>query len=300
MSEKILRIFAWVQLFLFFFAVPDIIKYFWKDIQNLFPSDKYMFAVGLILINSFTYYGGSLIFMCIYKGEFKFFEQYKIIKNKKWPWNEDQESWKKIRNKTIFNSFLNLFVVGLGLLIIDLQINEVKTSLSLEKFPSKLKNLKDFCILLFFHDFCFYWSHRFFHQKFIYPYIHKIHHQYYQNVCIAGQYFHPLEFVITILLPTFMMVKYLGSDLHFSTLCMWIFVMGVNAVEEHSGYDFPWSPFNLSDYNVSAQFHDFHHSHNVGTFGAQFNFYDKLFKTDKEFKQFMESQQTKQIDKKIS
>lgn len=67
---------------------------------------------------------------------------------------------------------------------------------------------------------------------------------------------------------------------------MWVFIMSINSIDEHSGYEFPWSPFNLTKYNVSAEFHEFHHFSNTGAFGSIFNFYDKLFKTDLEFNKF--------------
>jgi sterol desaturase/sphingolipid hydroxylase (fatty acid hydroxylase superfamily) len=35
------------------------------------------------------------------------------------------------------------------------------------------------------------------------------------------------------------------------------------AVDAHSGYEFPWSPFAMSKLMMGSQMHDFHHSKNV-------------------------------------
>jgi len=54
------------------------------------------------------------------------------------------------------------------------------------------------------------------------------------------------------------------------------------AVEEHSGYEFP-SPWSLLRDNGH---HDFHHSHNVGNFGT-FEFWDWLTGTDEYYLKFL-------------
>ena len=83
------------------------------------------------------------------------------------------------------------------------------------------------------------------------------------------------------------MLKLFGDKLHIISLCMWVFIMSLNAIDEHSGYEFPWSVFNLTEFNVSAEFHDFHHSHNHGTYGAILNIYDRAFGSDVEFKKHL-------------
>ncbi|EGR28468.1 protein kinase domain protein aurora kinase [Ichthyophthirius multifiliis] len=114
--------------------------------------------------------------------------------------------------KTLMNNFVNIFVIQFGFLHIETLLNGVQVETDQMFFPSKTENFLSILILLFFHDFCFYFIHRFQHQKPIYQYIHKIHHQYYQNVCIAGQYFHPIDYIITILAPTYIMFKFLKKN----------------------------------------------------------------------------------------
>ena len=70
-------------------------------------------------------------------------------------------------------------------------------------------------------DFLFFWSHRFLHWKKVYPYIHKIHHEYSTTVSIAAEYSHPLEFIMSNILPTSMGFKLLGSKAHFVTYVIW-------------------------------------------------------------------------------
>jgi len=57
-------------------------------------------------------------------------------------------------------------------------------------------------------------------------------------------------------------------------------------IDAHSGYDFPWSPARLLPFAATAPMHDYHHSHNKGSFGSQFMVWDWLFGTDTDFNAF--------------
>jgi sterol desaturase/sphingolipid hydroxylase (fatty acid hydroxylase superfamily) len=61
------------------------------------------------------------------------------------------------------------------------------------------------------------------------------------------------------------------------------------SVEEHGGYDFPWSPCRLLPFgSATAAGHDFHHSNDgKAIFGSQFHYLDSFFGTDIEFESFI-------------
>lgn len=62
---------------------------------------------------------------------------------------------------------------------------------------------------------------------------------------------------------------------------MWIFLLSFSAVDAHTGYEFPWSPLGITDLFFStSEYHDFHHSHNVGNYGAILVHWDFVFKTN--------------------
>jgi sterol desaturase/sphingolipid hydroxylase (fatty acid hydroxylase superfamily) len=39
-------------------------------------------------------------------------------------------------------------------------------------------------------------------------------------------------------------------------------------------------------WKLGSDYHDFHHSHNVGNFGSMFGFWDAFWKTDLEYRKF--------------
>lgn len=49
--------------------------------------------------------------------------------------------------------------------------------------------------------------------------------------------------------------------------------------ENHSGYEFEWSPFRIFPFIANTSHHDNHHSMNVGNFGGSCYFWDFVFDT---------------------
>lgn len=64
---------------------------------------------------------------------------------------------------------------------------------------------------------------------------------------------------------------------------MWYAIRLTETVDGHCGYEFSWSPFRLLPLSGSAEYHNFHHSHNVGVFASFFTYWDSIFKTNKEY-----------------
>eukprot|EP00047_Mylnosiga_fluctuans_P012412 m.25893 g.25893 ORF g.25893 m.25893 type:complete len:284 (+) comp4219_c0_seq1:47-898(+) len=132
-------------------------------------------------------------------------------------------------------------------------------------------------------DFLFYWLHRAMHHRLIYKYVHKQHHSYKNTVSYAAEYSSAIEQSVANVIPT-----YSGPVLfrmHISTLLFWLFLRMWETADAHSGYVLPWSPWNacLAIQGGTAR-HDFHHSHNVGSFGSFFKFWDWAMGTDADFR----------------
>jgi len=125
----------------------------------------------------------------------------------------------------------------------------------------------------------YYWIHRFLHWKKIYRYIHKIHHEYSSTVSIAAAYVHPIEYLLEDLIPARMGSKILGIRCHFSTFMIWGAIRLLGASEAHSGYEFPWSPYNLPFFRT-ATFHNYHHTNTEGNYGGTLPIWDYICGTN--------------------
>ena len=95
----------------------------------------------------------------------------------------------------------------------------------------------------------FYYLHRLLHHGQIYRTIHKLHHYWQAPIAIAAIYCHPVEHFVANLFPVLLGPFLMGS--HRSVLFVWLIMVHVNTLSDHSGYDLPWMP--------SPVYHDYHH-----------------------------------------
>jgi len=86
------------------------------------------------------------------------------------------------------------------------------------------------------NDWGFYWAHRALHSKFLYGKIHKMHHSYKGTIGFAAEYAHPLEDLLSGIIPTTIVCALGGA--HFLVWFVWITVRLSEAYETHSGYCF--------------------------------------------------------------
>jgi len=137
--------------------------------------------------------------------------------------------------------------------------------------------------MMIVEDFTFYWSHRFFHTPFLYKNFHKIHHEFTNTISIGALYAHPLEYILGNTLPTVYGSLILGSHIHYSTFMLWITIRVFETIDGHCGYEFSWSPYRLLPFSGSSEYHNYHHSHNVGVFASFFTIWDTVFGTNKDY-----------------
>lgn len=134
-------------------------------------------------------------------------------------------------------------------------------------------------------DALFYWGHRLLHHRWIYRFVHKKHHQYANTVSYAAEYAHVADQILANAVPT-----YSGPLLfcmHPSVIYFWMFIRLWETFDAHSGYELPWSPWRwLHEVQGGLGHHDFHHSHNTGSYGSFFVFWDWAMGTDVKFKEF--------------
>ncbi|KAF8315796.1 putative ERG25-C-4 methyl sterol oxidase [Cantharellus anzutake] len=145
-------------------------------------------------------------------------------------------------------------------------------------------------VLLFFilEDAWHYFSHQALHYGPLYRHIHKLHHRYSAPFGLAAEYAHPLEILIlgmgTVGGP--LLFCYLTRDLHIITVYIWVFLRLHQAVDAHSGYDFPWSLRNIFPLWSGAEHHDFHHMAFTNNYSTSFRYLDYIFGTDNKYRAY--------------
>ncbi|RZC57798.1 hypothetical protein C5167_005102, partial [Papaver somniferum] len=113
-------------------------------------------------------------------------------------------------------------------------------------------------LLVYFlvEDYTNYWLHRWLHCKWGYDKIHSVHHEYVAPIGFAAPYAHWAEIVI-LGIPTFLGPAMVPG--HMITFWSWIILRQMEAIETHSGYDFPWTPTKYIPFYGGSEYHDYHH-----------------------------------------
>ena len=100
---------------------------------------------------------------------------------------------------------------------------------------------------------------------------------------ISSEHAHPVDLFLSSTLPTVIGYKILGSKAHLFTIAMWIILRTLEAIDGHCGYEFSWSPFRLLPFSGGSEFHNYHHTHNVGNYGSFFTLWDDLCDTNSHY-----------------
>lgn len=149
-------------------------------------------------------------------------------------------------------------------------------------FPDWTTMVSQIALFMLMEDAFHYWFHRALHYGPLYKMIHKQHHEFTAPFGIASEYAHPLETMIlgmgTIGSP--LLYSVITGDLHLITVFTWVFVRTAQAIDSHSGYDFPWSLRKFVPFWAGADFHDHHHMVFLGNYSSSFRFWDWMCGTD--------------------
>jgi lathosterol oxidase len=139
-----------------------------------------------------------------------------------------------------------------------------------------------FVIMLVYHDFYFYWTHRLMHHKAVFRYVHRVHHESTNPSPWAAYSFHPWEALIqAMVLP----IALFTLPLHSITVFAFLVYMIVRNVIGHLGFEILPKGFTKNkwlNWNTAITHHNMHHEHFNCNYGLYFSWWDRLMKTEHE------------------
>ncbi len=287
-------IFAILITVFYFFVFPDWLKMIYpKKIEN--EGVFVYWSVNLLHYFNFIFF--TALMYIIYHLELPFFERYKVT-NDPWPWNDPEINWPQFLKRTCIQLAINEFLCIPIMTLEPLLTNKSRYQFTYETIPDKFTTIAHIVFFMICEDFTFYWAHRALHNEKLYLYIHKIHHEYKNPVCIDHIYAHPIEFMFGNVLTTFVGPLILGKRTHVFTLMIWIIMRTGETNDGHCGYDFSFSPYRLIPLSGSAEFHHYHHKDYIGNYGSFFNIWDRVCGTvGKGYREYLEKKM-EIIDKK--
>lgn len=222
----------------------------------------------------------NIFFITIYKLKLPFFEKQKIT-NLPWPWEQKKEDWHKQLKKMVFTYIINFFIVVLGGQILLSRFYKCRTDN--ESYPGFFETWIGCFLFMISEDFYFYWIHRFLHSPYIYQYIHKQHHKYYNLIYLNSVDSHPFEFFLGNFFTTLTGMFAFGPTFHFVTFTVFGLLRIIEGTETHCGYEFNFSMFKIYPFEIQNSYHNYHHIKNIGNYCIFFTFWDDLFGTNKHF-----------------
>jgi lathosterol oxidase len=133
-----------------------------------------------------------------------------------------------------------------------------------------------------FHDFYFYWTHRFMHHKKVFKFVHRVHHESTNPSPWAAYSFHPFEAIIqAMVLPILIFIV----PLHDLTLFIFLAYMIIRNVIGHLGFEILPKGFTRNkwlNWNTAITHHNLHHKNFNTNYGLYFSWWDNLMKTTDE------------------
>ncbi|XP_028839182.1 fatty acid hydroxylase domain-containing protein 2 [Denticeps clupeoides] len=254
----------------FWGASGDFWQTQWSKLLLLFQGkEASLFFVGTMLVPTGMFWLFNGIFMLAdTTGKPSFITRYRIQLDKNNPVDSAHlhHAIKIVLRNQLFYSAPMVFVTYM-----IMQATGDPISPQLPHFHWVLLELS-ICGLL--EEILFYYSHRLFHHPAIYKHVHKIHHEWTAPVGVVALYAHPLEHVLSNMLPALVGPVLLRS--HLSTTCLWFTLALLVTTISHCGYHLPFLP--------SPEFHDFHHLKFNQCYGV-LGVLDRLHGTDEKFRE---------------
>ncbi len=299
---SIYSVLAIAQSLIWLFVLPRVCQPLWPVVFGKIPSQH----LKEVLVNQtttiiFIIYG--ILIIPVYYIQHPFFEQFKILKNKKWPWLDDDDPSTRVKYWNLARKSAKLCAINLLLLVPIATILKcyVMDAIGMQSpsfnsdddhWPTTIDILRDNFHLTLLHELFFHLSHRLMHTyPSLYKY-HKVHHEYKQNIFIAAQHNHPIDYILSIAAPVVLALGIVQP--HSFTQFQWAIYLVYTNLDDHVGYSFPWSPVRWFPFCALTSEHEFHHSVNIGCFSSKLDVFERLFGTNQKFVVWEEKRRMKE------
>lgn len=244
----------------------------WASYYVYMNNDVIATGLMMFVFHEVMYFGRSLPWIAI--DAIPYFRKYKIQESKIPSWKEQWECMRSV----LLSHFLVEVVPIWGFHPICDYLG-IKITVP---FPDLFTMIKHIAVFFVFEDSWHYWMHRGLHYGPFYKYIHKQHHKYAAPFGMAAEYAHPIEVTLlgigTVGIPILWVV--LTGNLHMLTVYVWVALRLFQAIDAHSGYEFPWSLHHFLPFWAGADHHDDHHHFFIGNYASSFRWWDALLGTN--------------------
>ncbi|XP_078509809.1 fatty acid hydroxylase domain-containing protein 2 isoform X2 [Lissotriton helveticus] len=242
----------------------------WGKLHSFFGGSEWaLFSLGTLVIPSLTFwFFNALLMVMDATGKPTAITRYRIQLGKNSP-----VDLVRLRQAALTVLFNQVFI-SLPMVMVMYPIMHWRGNPCGPELPTFHWVLLELSIFTLIEEVLFYYSHRLFHHPSLYKHIHKKHHEWTAPVGVVSLYAHPLEHMLSNMLPPMVGPMIMGS--HVATIMLWFCLALLSTTISHCGYHLPFLP--------SPEFHDFHHLKFNQCFGV-LGVLDRLHGTDSVFKQ---------------
>lgn len=229
----------------FWGASADLWQSLWDRVLDVTGDDPFRLWIFGTLLYTMTLYWtiGSVYTLLDVFNRPAFLRRYKVQPGTNEP--VDRDRLFRVIRQVVFNQIFT----GIPMLLALYYVIEPQTVAGIRELPTFPTVAWQLAVCIVIEEFGFYYSHRLLHDGRIYKYVHKQHHEWTAPIAITAMYSHPVENLLSNLLP--IGVGVWASGCHLTVAWLWFTLAISNTLHVHSGYHLPFLP--------SPEQHDFHH-----------------------------------------